>query len=575
MAIMIYALLVMNIFAVLTPTKVYGQKYGGTLVLRLPTDPPHLNPVNNLLTTHHVTGQIYSALLEYDFDTNPKPSLAKSWDVSDDLLTYTFHLVDNATWFDGVPFTSADVKFSFEEIIIPLHPEGAIFEVVESIETPDDYTVVFKLKHPYVPILKFLGHRPSAILPKHIYEGTDILKNPHNFENPIGTGPFKLEEWVRGDHLILVRNENYWKQGLPYLDRIIYRIIPDITSALLALENGEIGYIFENEVPLIDIDRLRQISGITVLAKGGEMSPAVVTFGFNLRREITGNLKVRQAMAHAVNLTLINELATAGKAMIPNGPVHPVSPFYNPDVTKYEYDIDKANKLLDEAGYPKDASGTRFSLTFVTRANYPDWVKPGEILRDQLKRVGITIVMLPLDAAAYYPRVYEKWDFDIASVSWGAGPDVSKISIIYDSAQIKHLIFTNFMGYNNSRVDQLFGQGVMEADPEGRKEIYDEIQDLIVKDLPALWLVATRRYPAFDSNYVGLPPGPYYGGRDAFDRVWWNLGTLPSPTIPPEITAAISNLENKAREIEIIAYAAIVIGIIAIIVGMLSLRRRS
>jgi peptide/nickel transport system substrate-binding protein len=187
--------------------------YGGRLVFATQEPSILLPPATVSHSTHFSCNSIFSTLVEFDFDFNWKPYLAESWEISSDGLTYTFHLVKNATWHDGEPVTSADVKFSIEEISMQYHSQFATMSaVIDKIETPDDYTVVFKLSEPSA-VFKYIFHPRNlpGIAPKHLYEGTDILQNEYNWA-PIGCGPFKLKEYVAGDHITLEKNENYFRK---------------------------------------------------------------------------------------------------------------------------------------------------------------------------------------------------------------------------------------------------------------------------------------------------------------------------------------------------------------------------
>src|SRR5690606_35419066 len=217
-----------------------APRRGGTLVVALGADPEHLNPA---LTTSYpaaaVGASLYSALIWLDETGRPQPELAESWEISADGRTYTFHLRRDARWHDGRPLTSADVKYTMENLLGPYHGRFRnAYDQLEGIDTPDDHTVVLRLREPYAPLMTLLTVFDAPILPKHIYEGTDPLNNPANFNNPIGSGPFVFREWVRGDRVVLERNPDYFDEPA-YLDRLIYRIIPDDLSRSVALEVGE------------------------------------------------------------------------------------------------------------------------------------------------------------------------------------------------------------------------------------------------------------------------------------------------------------------------------------------------
>ncbi len=498
-----------------------GPQYGGTVVMSTNAEPPHLNPLNNLLNTGLISGQLFPALLKYNLDMTAKPWLASSWEVSEDGLTYTFYLDENAVWTDGVPITAEDVKFSFEEMIIKHHPSGkSNFSSVESIDAPDDKTVIFTLSETYTPFMVYLSHMMAPIFPKHVYEGTDPLENPNNFEPKVTGGPFVFEEWVQGDHITLVRNEQYWVDELPYLDRIIFRFMPEPSTRVLALEAGEIDYIPPGSLPESEVDAVREMEGIVLGDTGYEAFISVVTFGMNTRKAPFNDVLVRRAIAYAVDRDFILEAVYFDHGFVSPGPIPPPSWAFDPSVTGYDYNPEKTRQMLDDAGYPVGDDGVRFSMTITYRPDVYVWSKSAEVIAENLREINIAVELKPLESAAYYPAVYEKWDFDMASVTWGAGPDPHNISAIYHSDNIRPLIFTNFTGYINPDVDALFDEAKTVTDQEERKELYSKIQAMLIEDSPAIWTVHPIRFSAYRETLHGMPPGPWYGTRDPFDEVW-------------------------------------------------------
>ena len=212
--------------AIFAGWQVSAQEQGGTVVITTTPEPSTItNALSSAPTTAEVATKIFDGLLEYDQDLNPKPSLAESWDVSEDGKTVTFKLREGVKWHDGEPLTSADVQFSLMEVVKLYHPRGkGNLGPVNSIDTPDDLTVVMHLDHPYVPLLRGLSSLESPIVPKHIYAGTDFRNNAA-VNKPIGTGPYKFVDWVKGSHIRLERNPDYWRDGKPYLDSLIFRFI--------------------------------------------------------------------------------------------------------------------------------------------------------------------------------------------------------------------------------------------------------------------------------------------------------------------------------------------------------------
>ena len=464
-------------------------KYGGVLRMGIEANPSTLNPIlTNSIKDQFVSSKIYQGLLEHDMNSNPVPELAESWAISEDGLTYTFHLVRNATWHDGVPFTSADVKYSFEEGHMKYNPMTEWKNIIASVEAPDNYTAVFTLNYVFPGLHFYLAFKYGAILPKHLYEGTDFLNNTHNFDNPIGTGPFKWGEWVHGSHITLVRNENYFKGGKPYLDGIIMTIIPDAMTRALALKTGEIDYVPmyypAPEVPAIKEDPRFNFFDFNIMGGG------IVFIGFNLRHPILSDLRVRQAICHAIDKTFIGETAAYGLGFEAKGPIHPVGWGANPDLQPPEYDPAEANRLLDEAGYPRGAGGVRFTLRLATDSGFFMKLKTSEIVVGYLKEVGIQVDLRGMDLSTLFEIVYDQWDFDLVCDSYVSGPDpVVAVQRMFHSDMILNMPNRcNAWDYNNSRVDELIDVAAREInDTERLGDLY-EFQDIMVEDLPMDWV---------------------------------------------------------------------------------------
>jgi peptide/nickel transport system substrate-binding protein len=526
-------------------------KYGGTIIIGILTDVTHLNPA--ISTSYYidtVSGQIYNSLMEYDYKTlEPVPELAKSWDISEDGLTYTFHLEEDVYWHDGEPFTSEDVKFTFEEITIPFHPRGAATFGGIAFEAPDEHTFVMKLENSYAPLINYFTLWYVGIMPKHIYEGTDIINNPHNWEDPVGTGPFLLDEWVKGSHIKLVRNPNYWRKGKPYLDSVIFKIIPDTSSRLLAFENHEIDYV-PLMIPNTELKRLNATEGINVVSCGAFGS--MHTIQNNLENEYLSDIRVRKAIAYAIDKDQFNELVLDDLFKVATGPLPSTSWAYNPDVEKYEQNITLANSLLDEAGFPRGDDGNRFSLRMIIGTTGRDKGVPEmEIMRSQLSEVGIDLQLEVYDEATTTQMVSMEQDFDMYLIAGlSTAPDPNMISGYLHSNRILKDDpipgLYNVMNYNNSRVDELFELGKVETDAETRKEIYGELQEIVVDELPCYYLIEDQYFHFYWEDYVGIPAGPYGGARERLDSAWWTGG---SESSPEEIAETIAEVEAQLEEL--------------------------
>jgi peptide/nickel transport system substrate-binding protein len=470
------------------------------------------------LNPHLVTGasgqpvlnNIFNLLIYMNFKFEIIPGLARSWEVSKDGLTYTFHLAKNATWHDGKPCTSADVDYTLKEIY-PQSPRGAWWKPGVNVftETPDPYTFVIKLKETFAPLLATLAFQVTgpSILPKHLYEGTDVKKNPFN-SKPIGTGPFMFKEWVKGSHIELVRNPNYFAKGTenkPYLDRVVFRTIPDSSARVLALKKGEIDLLPSTFLPLDDIADLSKDKNIVVDRRGG--GPETIKFLlFNLRQPPLSNKLVRQAIAYAIDKEAIRTLALAGEAKLAKSIVTANTVWaFNPKVPQYTYDIKKANALFDKAGYPKGADGTRFKVRIATIAGRGSDPAVIEVIQDSLKKVGVDAQMSTAELSSFYDAVFMRWDFDIVLQQAATGPDpTAGVSRFLHTKQIKKATFVNAMGYSNPEVDRLLDIEFKQTDKKQRAASWHKIQQLVLDDLPLLPIYESIFANAYRANWADL-----------------------------------------------------------------------
>src|SRR5262249_17141976 len=229
-------------------------------------------------------------------------SLAKSWSASPDGLEYRFNLVPGVKWHDGQPFTSADVKHTFEEISGKYSSLArAAYKDIAAIETPDDLTVVIKMKAPDASFFPWASSQPNfpQIFPKHIYQGSDPRTNPANFK-PVGTGPFRFKEWARGSHIVLERNPDYFHKDMIFLDRVVFQIVPDSGARQVALEKGEVDHLPYFALAPASIEPLAKARGTKVIDSVRPALGEIIAF-CNLRQRQLGVKEVRQALAHAID----------------------------------------------------------------------------------------------------------------------------------------------------------------------------------------------------------------------------------------------------------------------------------
>ncbi|ALL70250.1 Oligopeptide ABC transporter, periplasmic oligopeptide-binding protein OppA (plasmid) [Paraburkholderia caribensis MBA4] len=499
----------------------HAQTRGGTLNFVVTPEPTALVDLATTATNVlKVSPKVVEGLLDYDFRLQPKPSLATSWEVSDDSRKFIFHLRHGVKWHDGKPFTSADVAYSIQTLR-QVHPRAkTTFANVTDIAMPDPYTVVITLSKPAPWLLKAFSSSETPIVPKHIYDNTDVLGNPAD-NAPIGTGPFRFVKWVRGSYIEYERNNDYWDTGKPYLDRIVVKVISDPAARTVAFEDGSVDLSGDSPVPLSDVQRLKGDPKLALETRGYEFQAGVARIEFNLDNPALKNLNVRQAIASALDREVIRKVIYYGYATPLASPIIPSSPYYDPTPTPYPFNVERANALLDEAGYPRKADGTRFALTVdpLPIGDLP--TRTAAYVKSALARVGITVTVRSQDLSAYLKRIYTDRDFDFSINGMSNLFDpVAGVARLYTTSNFRRGVpFTNGSHYSNPEIDQLFTQVAEETDETKRKQFFSQIQRILERDLPDINLVSPQYLTIYSRTVHNHTISPD-GVSASFADVW-------------------------------------------------------
>jgi len=504
-----------------------AQKRGGTLVQITQPEPPTLAAyISTSGPIGQVTAKIYDGLLEYGFDLKPRPSLAESWDIAADGKTITFKLRSGVKFHDGKPFTSEDVKFSIIEVLKKAHPRGInTFREVTDIETPDGGTVVMKLANPAPYLITALSGYESPMIPKHVF-GTGDIRSHESANKPGGTGPFKFVEWRRGEFVRLDRNADYWKPGLPYLDRIVVRFIPDSATRTALMEKGEAHIAGFGAVPYNDVKKLATLPSIEVTTKGYEMISPVVELLMNTKKPPFDNEKVRQAVSYAVDRQFAIDNVWFGFGTPATGPISSnfaPSGIYTADVKKYDVPnrIEVANKLLDEAGLPRKADGVRFEIVHDITPYGEEWQRFGEAVQQQLAAVGIKASLRYEDVATWLKRVYSDYDFNLSSnFLYNLSDPVIGVHRALHSNSIKQgMVFVNGSRWSSPETDEAMNKGTTEFDPAKRATFYHDLQKRAVDAAPIAWMIELNFPTVINKRYRDLIVGPL-GIYSSYDGAW-------------------------------------------------------
>ena len=511
-----------------TPTTAAAEPVrGGTLVVAIQSDPGSLNPaVTSNGGVHTASEMMFNGLVGWGTDGKPTPELAESWTIEGSGTAYTFKLRPTVKWHDGRDFTSDDVKFSFERALLRLHArtQTSMGSAGVTIETPDPRTVIFRFPQPYAPLLQQLNVTEAPIIPKHVYEGcadiATVAGCPAN-KTPVGTGPFKLDSYTIQE-IKMSRNPNYFRPGLPYLDGLVQRVIPDQGTQLLSLENGEIDWV--GSVPGPDIERIKANRAVETAnaPRGSGGGNCTLSVAFNMkppqaRPAFFGELRTRQAFWHAVNREQAFRTVSFNQGRVAPAPINSGIAFASaPGLNLPNFDANRARTLLDQVGWktegdgarvargvPNVPDGTRFEIDWHGFSG--DQTTYGEQLRTQLRDVGIALQVKTEDNATFSANVFRNREFDTAVVSYchGDDPEIGFRRTV-DSRQIGATAVSNGAGYSNPEVDTLLDRAAREPDPARRTPIYREMQQILVRDLPYVWLTESASLRAYNAKCTGF-----------------------------------------------------------------------
>jgi len=499
-----------------------GAKRGGTLVIGNTQTPRHLNgAVQSGIATAMPSTQLFASPLRFDDKWSPQPYLAESWKLAEDGKSLTLNLRKNAVFHDGKPVTSADVAFSVMAIKAN-HPFQTMMGPVEKVDTPDPHTAIIRMSTPHPAIVLAMSPALCPILPKHIYDdGQDLKNHPRNSANVVGSGPFKFVEFVPGQRVVMERFDKFFLPNRPYLDKVVVRLSPDSSSLMLGLERGDIHMMPFVSIPT-DLRRLADNAQVTLTPRGYEGIGPINWLAFNLNRKPLSDVNVRKAIAHAIDQNFVTKALMAGFAKPAEGPIVATSPFATEDLVRYPADLKKAAALLDEAGYKAGAGGERFKLTIDYLPGADDQQKTvAEYVRAQLKKVGIAVdVRTSADFPGWSKRIAEK-DFDMTmDLVFNWGDPVIGVHRTYLSTNIRPIVWTNTQSYKNPKVDDLLNSAGNLLDSTKRKAYYATFQKIVTDELP-IEFINVVPYHTAASKKLGNLPTTIWGPMSPLDEVFF------------------------------------------------------
>lgn len=440
------------------------KKAGGTLVIARLSDANNLDPhfltqINSAAIIHH---KVYEGLVRMDKESKYVGALATEWKQLDD-VTWEFKLRSGVTFHDGTPFNAEAVKATIARVQDPAvgSNRANLFEAIKEVKVVDDQTVQFILHYPYTPLLSVLASAEGGILsPKAIEQyGKELTKHP------TGTGPYKFESWTPGQEVVLVKNDSYWGDK-PKLDKVVFKTVPEDTTRLAMVETGE-AQVAE-QLPVTEVDRVQNSTSMTL---GRYASFSSEHIGINTKKKPFDDVRVRQAIAHAIDKPSIiqgvyNDVGTAAHAS-----VSPTMVGYSPNVKDAKYDLELSKKLLAEAGYANGFKATIYLNDNKARINV------AEVLQQQLKQINIDLEVKVLEFGAYIDAA-TKGETDLFISGWGnatGDADYNQYNLFHTKSQGAA---GNHSFYSNPEVDKLIEEGRKEKDEEKRKQIYEKAQQI-------------------------------------------------------------------------------------------------
>lgn len=477
---------------------------GGTVVMARDSEPLTLNPIGaNDNGSIFMIVQIFDTLVETQDAPIPQPAIAESWTVSDDSLTWTFNLRQGVQFSNGDPVTCEDVKFSIDRFADPEVnvSYGGFGSSIESTECVDDATFVIQLNRVEGAFLDYLSTFIPSIIPKAVYEemGDEAFG-----EMPVGSGPYMVTEWTRGERLVLERNPYYWKEGQPYVDTIIVEYVPDDNTRMLMIESGEAN--IATEVPYSQIERIDALDGVGVQMEDVMAWDAV---WFNSRKPPLDDINVIRALNYATPKEAMLQSLMSGAGEVANHVIAKVK-YWDSTVPAYPYDLEQAQALMAESSVPEG-----FSMSCLIVAGDQVERQQAEILQQEWAKIGVNMEIEAVDVGT----IWERWGSGDEMCFTYPGAGLSSDALSDDNLAVVFFDFNGgiesfWTGWNNQQAIDLVRQAGSTIDEDVRTETFHELQRLVMEEFPAVPLFFIKARTAIADNVHGFKTLPVK---------WWNL----------------------------------------------------
>ena len=493
---------------------------GGRILMGSIGEPSNLTPyLATDSASNEVSGLLFIAPLKYDKDLNVVPWAAESYEVLDGGRCLRFRLRDDLVWEDGVPLTADDVEFTYKMMIDPKTPTAYAEDFLSIREFKKTGRLSFEAYYDK-PFARALMTWMGAILPRHILEGQDLMTTSFA-RKPVGAGPYKLKSWDAGSKLTLVASDTYF-EGRPYLDEVVFRIIPDPSTMFLELKAGRL-----DMMSLSPQQYLRQTSGPAWerdWRKYKYLSFSYNFLGFNLRHPFFKDVRTRRAISMSIDRNALVAGVLFGEGMPTVGPYKPGTWAYNDKLKPVERNVEEARRLLAEAGWKDDngdglleRDGVPFAFTILVNQGNDQRIKTAIIIQSQLKELGISVRIRTVEWAAFIKEFVHTGRFDALILGWTITQDPDIFDVWHSSKAKPGGL--NFIDYRNDEVDALLVEARSTPDQARRKELYDRVQEILDADQPYCFLYVPYALPIVQARFQDVKPA-LSGIMYNFDK-WW------------------------------------------------------
>ncbi|WP_045214919.1 peptide-binding protein [Desulfonatronovibrio magnus] len=504
--------------------------HGGRIVIGITGEPSNLiPPLASDSASSEINNHIYISPLRYNKDIELEKWAAEELEIIDGGQKILIRLKPDIKWFDGEELTADDVLFTYELMIDPETPTAYAqdYLAISDFQVLDRYSFEVSYEKPFA---RSLVTWALPVLPRHILEDEDLLSTRY-IRDPVGAGPYRLHRWDAGRQLVLRANHDYF-EGRPHIDEIVYRIIPDQATMFLELQAGNLDMM--NMTPQQHLFQTDDDFWQQNFQKFSYPASGYTYLGYNLKHPFFTDVRVRQALAHAVDREELVKGVLLGEGLTTVGPYMPGTWVYNDSIQDYQYDPQKALELLALSGWEMGPDnvlvkdGTPFEFTILTNQGNDLRIRTATIIQYRLARIGIRVRIRTVEWATFIREFVDKGRFDVVLLGWSTPQDPDMYNVWHSSQAVENGL--NFVYFKNDRVDELLEKGRQSFDMEVRKKAYDEIQEILHYEQPYMFLYVQNALPIVHARFMGIEPAPsgiMYNFKD-----WWVPESLQRFSIP-------------------------------------------